>query len=551
MPEVDGAALIARSLKQHGVEYMFGIVGVPVVPIAFAAQREGIKYIGMRHEQSASYAAQAVGYLTGRPGACLVVSGPGMTNAISGLANAWSNNWPMILIGGASDLTQDGMGAFQDAPQVEAARPFTKYAIEVNRIEKIPYFVEQAVRQSIYGRPGAVYLDVPGDIITGKCDDANAPQRPRVPEPPRTFADPASIEAALAALKTAEKPLVIVGKGAAYADASDEVRAFIESTQLPFLASPMGKGVMPDDHPLSVGAARSFVLQNADLVLLIGARLNWIMHFGLPPRFNPDVRVLQIDISAEEIGTNVSTEVALVGDAKAITSQLNDALKQNPWQFAAENTWRTGIQKKIEDNQAQTAPQFEDDSVPMNYYRVLKEIRDLLPRDTIIASEGANTMDIGRTVLPNYLPKHRLDAGSFGTMGVGLAFAIAAQVVHPDKRVVAVEGDSAFGFSGMEVEVACRYNLPITFIVLNNNGISGGLPKLDPDRPPLPMQYVPESRYERVIEAFGGDGYFVETPDQLKPTLEKALNSNRPNVVNIMINAQAQRKQQEFGWLTR
>ena len=226
-------------------------------------------------------------------------------------------------------------------------------------------------------------------------------------------------------------------------------------------------------------------------------------------------------------------------------------MRGQPWQFSAENTWRTGIQRKIEDNQAQTAPQFEDDSVPMNYYRVLKEIRDLLPRDAIIASEGANTMDIGRTVLPNFLPKHRLDAGSFGTMGVGLAFAIAAQVVHPDKRVVAVEGDSAFGFSGMEVEVACRYNLPITFIVLNNNGISGGLPKLDPDRPPLPMQYVPESRYEKVIEAFGGDGYFIETPDQLKPTLEKAMNSNRPNVVNIMINAQAQRKQQEFGWLTR
>jgi 2-hydroxyacyl-CoA lyase 1 len=549
--DVDGATLIARSLKQHGVQYMFGIVGVPVVPIAFAAQREGITYIGMRHEQSASYAAQAVGYLTGRPGVCLAVSGPGMTNAISGLANAWSNNWPMILIGGASDLSQDGMGAFQDAPQVEAARPFTKYAIEVNKVEKIPYFVEQAVRQSIYGRPGATYLDVPGDIITGKCDEDLAPQRPRVPEPPRTFADPASVEAALAALKTAERPLVIVGKGAAYADASEDVRAFIESTQLPFLASPMGKGVMPDDHPLSVGAARSYVLQNADLVLLMGARLNWIMHFGLPPRFNPDVRVIQMDISAEEIGTNVATEVALVGDAKAITGQLNQSLKQSPWQFSAENTWRTGIQKKIEDNQAQTAPQFEDDSVPMNYYRVLREIRDVLPRDAIIASEGANTMDIGRTVLPNFEPKHRLDAGSFGTMGVGLAFAIAAQVVHPGKRVVAVEGDSAFGFSGMEVEVACRYNLPISFIILNNNGISGGASKLDPDRPPLPMQYVPQAHYEKVIEAFGGDGYFVETPDQLKPTLEKAFASNRPNVINIMINAQAQRKKQEFGWLTR
>ena len=551
MSEVDGATLIARSLKQHGVDYMFGIVGVPVVPIAFAAQREGITYIGMRHEQSASYAAQAVGYLTGRPGACLVVSGPGMTNAISGLANAWSNNWPMICIGGASDLSQDGMGAFQDAPQVEATRPFTKYAVEVNRVEKIPYFVEQAVRQSIYGRPGAVYLDLPGDIITGKCDDGNSPQKPRIPDPPRTFADPASVEAALAALQSAEKPLVIVGKGAAYANAADDVRDFIESTQLPFLASPMGKGVMPDDHPLSVGAARSFVLQNADLVLLMGARLNWIMHFGLPPRFNPDVRVIQMDISAEEIGTNVPAEVALVGDAKAITSQLNAALKQQPWQFSAENTWRTGIEKKVEENRAQTAPMFEDDSVPMNYYRVLRDIRDVLPRDAIIASEGANTMDIGRTVLPNFLPKHRLDAGSFGTMGVGLSFAIAAQAVYPDKRVVAVEGDSAFGFSGMEVEVACRYNMPITFIILNNNGISGGPSTLDPNRQPLPVQYVPQARYERVIEAFGGDGYFVETPDQLRPTLEKALASNRPNVVNIMINPSAQRKPQQFGWLTR
>ncbi len=551
MAEVDGATLIARSLKRHGVEYMFGIVGVPVVPIAFAAQREGIQYFGMRHEQSASYAAQAVGYLTGRPGACLAVSGPGMTNAISGLANAWSNRWPMILLGGASDISQHGMGAFQEAPQVDAARPWCKYAAEVDRVDRIPYFVEQAVRTSIYGRPGPVYLDLPADVIGGKVDEASAPQRPRVPDAPRSFADPVAVEAAMAALKSAERPLVIVGKGAAYARAEDEVRAFIESTQLPFLATPMGKGMMPDDHPLSVGAARSFALQNADVVLLMGARLNWILHFGMPPRFNANVRVIQMDIAAEEIGTNVPTEVALVGDAKAVTGQLNGVLREEPWQFATENTWRTGIAKKIADNQATTQAQFDDDSVPMNYYRVLREIRDILPRDAIIASEGANTMDIGRTVLPNFLPRHRLDAGSFGTMGVGLSFAIAAQAVNPGARVVAVEGDSAFGFSGMEVEVACRYGMPITFIILNNNGISGGPSTIDRSRPLLPMALLPQARYEKVIEAFGGDGYFVETPDQLRPTLEKAFASGKPNVVNIMINAQAQRKAQEFGWLTR
>ena len=552
MPDVDGATLIARSLKQQGVEYMFGIVGVPVVPIAFAAQREGIKYIGMRHEQSASYAAQAVGYLTGRPGACLVVSGPGMTNAISGIANAWSNRWPMLLLGGSSDISQHSMGAFQEAPQVEAARPWCKLSAEVDRIDRIPYYIEQAVRTSIYGQPGPVYLDLPGDIITGKCDEEQAArwQRPRAADPPRPLADPVAVQAALAALKSAERPLVVVGKGAAYADAAPEVRDFIEATQLPYLASPMGKGVLPDDHPLSTAPARSHVLQNTDLVFLIGARLNWIMHYGLPPRWSPGLRVIQLDIAADEIGTNVPAEVALVGDAKAVVGQLNAALREQPWQFGAENTWRTGIAKKIEENVATTQAMLDDDTEPMGYYRALRDIRDALPRNTIICSEGASTMDIGRTVLPNFEPRHRLDAGSFGTMGVGLSFAIAAKAVYPEQPVVAVEGDSAFGFSGMEVEVACRYGMPITFIILNNNGIGGGPSTLDPNRV-FPTSYVPNARYEKVIEAFGGDGYFVEKSDELKPALDKAMSSGRPSVVNIMISAQSRRKPQQFEWLTR
>lgn len=550
MAEIDGATIIAKALKTHGVEYCFGIVGIPVQPIAGACMREGIKYIGMRHEQSAAYAAGAVGYLTGRPGAALVVSGPGMTNAISGLGNAWANCWPMVLLGGANDSYQMGMGAFQEAPQIEAARPFVKYAARPERPERLPFFIEQAVRTSMYGRPGAVYLDLTGDVISGRVEEENVKWYPRVPDPPRTQADPAAVAAAIDALRSAENPLVIVGKGAAYARAEDEVRKFIEKTQLPFLASPMGKGVLPDDHPLSVGAARSHALQNADLVFLIGARLNWIMHFGLPPRFRPDVRVVQMDIAAEEIGTNVPAEVALVGDAKAITAQLNAYLEDHPWQYPAETTWRTGIQKKIEENTAANIELMNDDSKPMGYYRALRDIRDLLPRDAMIVSEGASTMDIGRQVLNNYLPRHRLDAGTWGTMGVGLAFAIAAQVVHPEKRVVAVEGDSAFGFSGMEVEVACRFNLPITFIILNNNGIGGGPTQLDPNRIP-PSAYVPNAHYERVIEAFGGLGFYVEDPADLKPTLQKAFDSGKPSVVNVIISNQARRRPQQFAWLTR
>ena len=551
MAEITGAQIVARSLKQQGVEYMFGIVGIPVIPIAVFAQREGIKFYGFRNEQSASYAAAAVGYLTGRPGVCLGVSGPGMIHGIAGAANAWSNCWPMLLIGGANDSYQNGQGAFQEAPQIEAARPFVKYAARPDSIARLPFFVEQAVRQTIYGRPGAAYLDLSGDIITGTVAEEDLHFPARCPEPPRSIAPQESIEAAMAALKSAERPLVIVGKGAAYSRAEDEVRAFLETTQLPYLASPMGKGVMPDDHPLSISPARSFALQNADVVFLMGARLNWMMHFGHPPRFNEKVRVIQMDISAEEMGTNVPTEVALLGDAKAITAQINSTLRQNPWQYPGETTWWTGLKKKAEENLATVEEMSRDESVPMGYYRVMREIRDLAPRDAIIQNEGASTMDIGRTMLPNFLPRHRLDAGSFGTMGVGLGQAIAAAAVHPDKHVFCIEGDSAFGFSGMEVETAARYGMNnITFIIVNNNGIGGGPDELDPARVP-PSAYTPNAHYERMAEIYGGKGFFVTRPEELGPVLKEAMATPKPSIVNIMISAKSQRKPQQFAWLTR
>ena len=550
MAEISGATVIARSLKQQGVDYMFGVVGFPVQGIATAAQREGIRYFGFHNEQAASYAAGAIGYLTGRPGACLTVCGPGMIHGIAGMANAWSNTWPMLLIGGAPDSYQDGQGSFQEAPQVEAARPFAKMSRRAESIGRVPYYVEQAVRTSMYGRPGAVYLDFANDVISGRMEETEVAFRERCPDPPRIHADPAAVDGAIEALRSAERPLVIVGKGAAYAHAEDEVRAFIDATQLPFLASPMGKGVVPDDHPLSVAPARSHALQNADLVFLMGARLNWIMHFGLPPRFNENVRVVQMDISAEEIGTNVPTEVALVGDAKAVTGQLNAALERNPWSYPQETTWWTGLSAKAEENRQAVAAMEMDDSEPMGYYRVLRAVREAIPADAIIASEGASTMDIGRTVLPNVTPRSRLDAGTFGTMGVGVAQAIAAAAVHPDRKVVAVEGDAGFGFSAMEVEVACRYNLPITFIVVNNNGIGGGPGELDPENIP-PGSYMPNARYEKIIEAFGGKGYFVTEVAELDATLRKAVDDPTPSIVNIMIDPQAQRKPQQFAWLTR
>jgi 2-hydroxyacyl-CoA lyase 1 len=287
MSEIDGATLMARSLKQQGIDHLFGVVGFPIGPIAEAAQREGIAYVGMRNEQAASYAAQAYGYMTGRPCACVVVTGPGVVHGLAGLANAQQNCWPMILIGGASAVYQNGMGAFQEEDQVGAVKQFCKYAHAVEDAHRIPYYVEQAVRTSLYGRPGAAYLDLPDDIFTQEVDESNVEMAPTVPEPPRSAAPQSSVDAALAAIQSAENPLVIVGKGMAWSRAENEVREFIDKTQLPFLATPMGKGVVSDDHPLSVASARTYALQNADLVFLLGARFNWILHFGRQPRHPP------------------------------------------------------------------------------------------------------------------------------------------------------------------------------------------------------------------------------------------------------------------------
>ena len=425
-----------------------------------------------------------------------------------------------------------------------------KYAARPDRIERLPFYVEQAVRTSIYGRPGASYLDLPNDLIVGKIEEGEVAWPARCADPPAAQAGPAAIKRALDLLRSAERPLVIVGKGAAYARAEQEVRDFIETTRLPFLPSPMGKGVVADDHPLSVASARSDALKNADVVLLLGARFNWILHFGLPPRFREDVKVIQVEICAEEIGANVPAEVGLWGDAKAIVGQLCAALRDEPWSYPAETAWRKELAESGAANRAAVEAMEHDASVPMGYYRVLAEIRDQVPRDAMLVCEGSNTMDISRTVLPNYDARERLDAGTFGTMGVGLGFAIAAAAVHPDRKVVCVEGDSAFGFSGMEVETACRYGMDITFVIVNNSGIGGGVPDYDRAKPP-PMVYTPEARYEKMIEGFGGKGYFATTPGELSSALKDALAQRSPTIVNVAIDPRAQRKPQKFEWLTR
>jgi len=550
MSEVDGATLIARSLKQQGIDHLFGVVGFPVGPIAAAAQKEGVAYIGMRNEQAASYAAQAYGYMTGRPGACIVVTGPGVVHGLAGLANAQQNCWPMILIGGASETYRGGMGAFQEERQVLIATPFCKFAHGIESVQRIPYYVEMATRHAIYGRPGACYLDMPDDIITGKCDLDKAVEVERVADPPRMVAPMENIEAALNLLEKAERPLVLVGKGMAWARAEDEVRAFVERTQLPFLRAPMGKGVVPDDHPLSVAAARTLALQKADVVFLMGARFNWIFHFGQAPRFAKDVKVIQLDIAPEEIGHNKKTEVPLVGDGKAIMAQLNKALAGRQWFYPKDAPWRKTLGQKVAENAEQIRPQINDDAAPANYYRALRDVAAWMPRNAVLSAEGAGTMDIGLTQLNVADARSCLNAGTYGTMGVGLGHAIAACIVHPNRPVIHLSGDSAIGFSGMEMETLVRYNFPAKIVVLNNGGIGPGMPEI-PSNPMFnlkPNALIYGARYDRVMEDFGGKGFFVEDPKDLRRALDAAMKFPGPALVNVVISQDSARKAQQFRW---
>src|SRR3954462_11192476 len=330
----------------------------------------------MRNEQAASYAAGAVGFLTGRPGSCIVVTGPGVIHGLAGLANAQSNCWPMLLIGGASETYRNGMGAFPEERQVVIATPVSKWAHAIEHVNRIPYYVEMAVRQSIYGRPGSSYLDIADDLITGSCNEDDVVQVQKCPEPPRTQAMPTDIEKALDVLQSAERPLVLIGQGMAYSGATEEVRAFMERIQVPFVRTPKAKGVMPDDHPLSAGAARTLALQQADVVFLMGARFNWILHFGLPPRFSPNVRVVQLDINPEAMHQNKPAEVALLGDGKAIMQQLNQALAGRQWFHPQSSPWRQALAKKAAENAEMIRPQVEDDSSPGTYYRLFRDIRE-------------------------------------------------------------------------------------------------------------------------------------------------------------------------------
>nr|CAG8463182.1 6534_t:CDS:2 [Entrophospora candida] len=548
-----GAQIIAKSLKEQGINVVFGIVGIPVVEVAEAIISEGIRFIGFHNEQSLSYAAGAYGYLTGRPGVCLVVSGPGVVHAMAGVMNAKVNCWPLLLLGGSSDIYQEGMGAFQELDQVTLCQPNTKYSARPTDPKQIPNIIDKAIKFSIYGRPGPVYVDLPANFIQATIDISSSSEAvsikfPKGPiDPPKSLANTDDIIKAVQLLQNAKSPLIIIGKGASYSRAEKEINQLIEQTNIPFLPTPMAKGVVPDTHPLCVAAARSKALKDADVILLLGARLNWILHFGLPPKFNKNVKIIQADVLPEEHYQNSRIYVALLGYLPNVVSQLISTIQTTHFKYSiANSSYFQSLNKKINENITTVQKKFQDEKIPMSYHRAFWEIKKRLPKKNfVMVSEGANTMDIARSVFDLEEPRCRLDAGTFATMGVGIGFSIAAKLCYPNKRVIAIVGDSAF---------VVRAQIPILIIVINNNGIYHGL---DADSyAKIPINQLPSTallpnlRYDLVADAFGGKGYFVKSPKELANALEETISdeSNSCIVINVMIEPGGNKKL-EFAWM--
>ena len=546
---IDGFHLIIDALKLNDIDTIFGLPGIPVTDLTRLMQAEGLRVISFRHEQNAGNAAAAAGFLTQKPGICLTVSAPGFLNGLTALANATTNCFPMILISGSSerevvDLQQ---GDYEEMDQLAIAKPLCKAAFRVLHAEDIGVGIARAIRAALSGRPGGVYLDLPAKLMALTMDAAAGKKSLiKVVDPaPRQIPAPDAVKRALDLLKGAKKPLILLGKGAAYAQCDAEIRAFVEKTGIPYLPMSMAKGLLPDTHAQSASAARSYVLAEADVVLLVGARLNWLLSHGKGKTWGGasskaagGQQFIQIDISPTEADSNVAIAAPLVGDVGSCVSALLAGIGSTWTKPPAE--WTGAIAERKDKNLTKMAETLAKNPSPMNFQSALNVIRDQIKArpDAYLVNEGANTLDFTRSIVDMYEPRKRLDVGTWGIMGIGMGFAVAAAVVT-GKPVIAVEGDSAFGFSGMEVETICRYNLPVCVVVFNNNGVYKGSDKNPAGTDMAPTQFVKNARYELMMQAFGGVGVMAKTPAELAKALEEAVSSGRPTLINAIIDENA------------
>ena len=546
-PEIDGFHLVIEALKLNGIDTIFGLPGIPITDLTRKAQAAGMRVIAFRHEQNAGYAASIAGFLTQKPGICLTVSAPGFLNGLTALAHATTNCFPMILISGSSerevvDLQQ---GDYEEMDQLAIAKPLAKAAFRVLHAEDIGVGVARAIRAAVSGRPGGVYLDLPAKLFPQSIDaEAGRQTLIEVVDPaPRQIPAQDAVKRALDLLKGAKRPLIVLGKGAAYAQADADIRALIEKTGIPYLPMSMAKGLLPDTHEQSASAARSYVLPEADVVMLIGARLNWLLSHGKGKTWGGKTakawggqKFVQVDISPQEADSNVRVDAPVVGDIGSCVAAMLAGIGSNWARPPAE--WLGAIAERKNRNVAKMAETLAKNPSPMSFQSALNVVRDIVKAnpDAILVNEGANALDFTRSIVDMYKPRKRIDVGTWGIMGIGMGYCVAAAIVT-GQQVIAVEGDSAFGFSGMETETICRYDLPVCVVILNNNGVYRGDEKNPAGgKDPSPLVFVKDARYEMLMQAFGGVGAHVKTPDELRKAMEEAIRSRRPTLINAVID---------------
>jgi oxalyl-CoA decarboxylase len=548
--ETDGFQLVIDALKLNGIDTIFGLPGIPITDLTRRMQASGMRVISFRHEQNAGYAASIAGFMTQKPGVCLTVSAPGFMNGLAALANATTNCFPMILVSGSSEreIVDLQQGDYEEMDQLAIARPHAKAAFRVLHAEDIGVGVARAIRAALSGRPGGVYLDLPAKLFPQTIDaEAGKKSLIKVVDPaPRQIPAADAVQRALDLLRSAKRPLIILGKGAAYAQADADIRALVEKTGIPYLPMAMAKGLLPDTHEQSASAARSYVLPEADVVLVIGARLNWLLAHGKGKTWGGNSskewggqKFIQIDISPQEADSNVRIEAPVVGDIGSCVSAMLRAIGSNWPKPPAE--WLDAIAERKTKNVAKMGEALAKNPTPMNFHSALTVVRDIVKAnpDAILVNEGANALDFTRSIVDMYKPRKRLDVGTWGVMGIGMGFSVAAAVVSGE-QVIAVEGDSAFGFSGMECETICRYDLPVCVVILNNNGVYRG-DEVNPTggRDPSPLVFVKGAHYEKLMEAFGGVGVLATTPGELRDAMEQAIRARKPTLINAVIDEKA------------
>ncbi|MCG2592716.1 oxalyl-CoA decarboxylase [Ramlibacter sp. XY19] len=546
----DGFHLVINALKLNDIDTIFALPGIPITDFLRQAQGEGMKVISFRHEQHAGNAAAAAGFITGKPGICFTVSAPGFLNGLTALANATTNCFPMILISGSSEreIVDLQQGDYEEMDQLAIAKPLCKAAFRVLHAEDIGVGIARAIRSAVSGRPGGVYLDLPAKLFAQVMDaEAGKKSLIKVVDPaPKQIPAPDAVMRAVDLLKNAKKPLVILGKGAAYAQADAEIKAFVEKSGIPYLPMSMAKGLLPDNHNQSASAARSYVLAEADVVMLVGARLNWLLSHGKGKTWGGSSskdagkqQFIQVDISPTEADSNVAIAAPVIGDIGSCISAFNQAMGSG-WNKPPAD-WTGAIAERKDKNLTKMAETLAKNPPVMNFHSALNVIRDTVKDNpkAYLVNEGANALDFTRSIVDMYEPRRRLDVGTWGIMGIGMGFAVAAAAVTGE-QVIAVEGDSAFGFSGMEVETICRYNLPVCVVVMNNNGIYKGTDVNASGGPEMaPTQFVKNARYDMMMQAFGGVGVVAKNPEELRKALAEAVSSRKPTLINAIIDETA------------